>query len=644
MRYKECHGAIAPRASLPLEALMTSALAAQQAGRLEDAARDYQAALAREPDLFDALHMLGVVRYEQGDLAGARRLIARAIGLRPDIEAARRNLRLVDNALRRGRREADYARWIATVEKRRDAGRAPLRAAVANVTGAPRISIVMPVFDPPQAALRACLDSVLAQSYPHWELCVADDASTKPYVRAILREYAERDPRVRVAFRERNGHISAASNTALAMAGAPFAALLDHDDLLPAGALAEVAIALREPPEPSIVYSDEDKLDEHGRRTQPYFKPDWNPVLLRGQNYVSHLGVYRTSLLRDIGGFREGVEGAQDWDVVLRASERVPSRDIRHIAQVLYHWRVVEGSTARAMASKDYAAVAQQRVVEEAFARHGQRARLRRVLFDTFVEATPVVDAPRAAIVLVDRGGNDATAWRALASEAGATLDVVAAPAAALDGLPRPFSRDGAAAVNALVAGSSAGVVVVLDAACAPPSRERFDAWCAWAMQPDQGPVAALVVDRHRDMAAGPWLLDPARIAVMPWRGEPEGFWGMAGRGTLVQNLSAVSFDAVAIRRSLWTSLGGLDTALLGERFHDVDFCLRAMAAGFTPVWHPGVVLPHAHAIDEREPPPRLDGPDADAMRERWASALARDAAYNDNLAPAPDLFELRLD
>ena len=640
-RYKDCHGALAPpSAPVAIEALLADALAAHQAGRLDDAAAGYQAALARQPDLFDALHMLGVVRFQQLDLGRARSLIAQAIALRPDVAEARRNLRLVDNAMKRVRASEVYERWIATIERRVDGERASLRSDVAAQANAPLISLVTPVFDPPEPALRQCLESVLGQTYPHWELCLADDASTRPYVRELLRSFTARDPRIKVVYRERNGHISEASNSALELASGPYVALLDHDDALAPHALAEVAIALSQTPEAAIVYSDEDKIDETGRRFEPYFKPDWNPALLRSQNYVSHLGVYRASLVTGVGAFRKGVEGAQDWDLVLRCSERVPARSIRHVAQVLYHWRAVQGSTARTMDSKDYAARAQERVVEDAFARHRQRVRLRRVLFGTFLEAVPESPAPRVSLFVLDRGDADPSAWRSFGARTNASVDVVTALPAPLDGRPRALGTAAATAINRIAAASTAELLVLVDGACTPPTDERFGAWCAWAMQPDVGPAAALIVDRRRDMAAGAFVLDPESIAVMPWRGEPEGFWGMAGRATITQNLSAVGGDALAVRRATWNAIGGLDTRGLVDRYHDVELSLRCLAAGFPPLWCPGVVLAHAQLVDDRLPR-RAEDADAQTMRSRWAALLARDPAYNPNLARAPHLFDV---
>jgi GT2 family glycosyltransferase len=646
-RYKDCHGALdAPSALATLESVLLRALGAQQAGRLDDAARAYERALELAPDHFDALHMLGVVHFQRGSFARARELVARAAAMRPDVGMAQRNLRLVDSALLRERWEARYASWIDLVERPDRDRRAALRAAAAAKPAAPRFSIITPTYDSPEEPLRACLESVLAQDYPHWELCIADDASPAPHVVRVLSEYAQRDVRIRVAMRERNGHISAASNSALALATGEFVALLDHDDLMAQHALGEVATEILAHPDAAIVYSDEDKVDASGRRFDPYFKPGWNPALLTAQNYVSHLGVYRTSVVRAVGGFREGVEGAQDWDLLLRCAERVDAGRIRHVPRILYHWRAIQGSTARTMESKRYAADAQERVVAEAFARRGVAVRMRRVLRDNFLECDPVAAPPPAAsVVLLGRAGPHAAAWRLAARDAQCEVHAVDVPAAALDGRPRAIGREAAGAINAAVRAAACDVVLFADAGCAPPPPERLAAWIARAAMPDAGPVGALVEDANGDIAAGAFVLDPVGIAASAWHGEAEGVWGMAGRAALVQNVAAVTIEAMAVRRDLWAALGGLDAATFAARGYDVDFCLRAAASGCRTVWHPGVVLRHAGTIHGSSVSVLSGDADADAvaMRARWGALLAADPAYNPNLSHAPRLFELAL-
>lgn len=628
-----------------LDELLPAALAAHQAGRLDEAGSLYEEALACAPDQFDALHMLGVVHFQRQDFVHARVLIGRALALRPDVAEAHRNLRLTENALRRLRSHDDYRTWIATVERRQQDARAALLAAVCSDAAAPRISVALPTYDSPETALRACLDSVLAQLYPNWDLCIADDASHNPNVRKVLTEYAARDARITIDYRTTNGHISAASNSAVALATGEFVALLDHDDALPPHALAEVALELREHPDATIVYTDEDKIDEAGLRFEPYFKPDWNPALLTAQNYVSHLGIYRTALVRAVGGFREGVEGAQDWDLLLRCAERVPAATIRHIPQILYHWRAVAGSTARTMESKHYAALAQERVVAAAFKRRGAAATIRRVLMGTFLEAVPVPNVTPTMSLIVLRAGAAALArWSEVAARNAADLAVVDVPAIALDGSSRALSRPAAEALNAAAARAEGDVLLFVDAACEPPTPDRVAAWIAHATLPDTGPVGALVLDARRDVAGGAYILDPDAIASTPWWGEPEGFWGMAGRSALTQSVSAVRIDAVAVRRDLWQALGGLDTRAFAGRYFDVDFGLRAVAAGRRPLWFPGAALVHSQTIEDRGTfaAPALDA-DAAAMRIRWPGALARDPAYNPNLARPPRLFELAL-
>jgi GT2 family glycosyltransferase len=625
--------------------VLLRALGAQQAGRLDDAAQDYERALALAPDHFDALHMLGVVHFQRGSFARARELVARAVAMRPDVGMAQRNLRLVESALRREGQQASYLSWIDVVERPERERRVALRAAAAVAQGAPRFSIVTPTYDSPEGPLRACLESVLAQDYPHWELCLADDASPAPHVMRVLSEYAQRDARIRVTTRDRNGHISAASNSALALATGDFVALLDHDDLLAPDALGEVATEILAHPDAAIVYSDEDKVDESGRRFEPYFKPDWNPALLAAQNYVSHLGVYRTALVREVGGFREGVEGAQDWDLLLRCAERVAAGRIRHVARILYHWRAIPGSTARAMASKHYAASAQERVVADAFARRGVAVRIRRTVQDTFLECDPVaVPLPRVSLLFLGRPTARADAWRAALGAALVDEHAVDVAPATLDGRPRALGREAARAIGVAAAGAGGEVLLFVDAGCGPPPAERVATWVAPAAQDGAGPVGALVMDAHGDIAAGAFVLDPHTIATVAWHGEPAGSWGMMGRAVLVQNVAAVSIEAMAVRRDLWVRLGGLDDAAWAHRGYDVDFCLRAAEGGCRPVWHPGVLLSHVGTIGDALPGQSAeDAADAAAMLARWRSLMTADPAYNPNLARPPRCFEIAL-
>ncbi|MBA2356670.1 MAG: glycosyltransferase, partial [Acidobacteria bacterium] len=209
----------------------------------------------------------------------------------------------------------------------------------------PVISILTPVHDTDPDALRECWQSVTAQLHTRWEWCICDDGSTRADTRQVLNAIAASgDARIRLARLPVSRNISIATNTALASARGDFVALLDHDDTLAPDALYAIARHLRGHPDHDLVYSDEDKLDEVGQRCEPAFKPDWSPDLLRAWMYPCHLTVIRRALLEALGGLRAGFEGAQDYDLWLRACEHTEA--IGHVPQVLYHWRKSPTSTA----------------------------------------------------------------------------------------------------------------------------------------------------------------------------------------------------------------------------------------------------------------------------------------------------------
>ena len=251
-----------------------------------------------------------------------------------------------------------------------------VKADIEGFAVSPLLSILVPVYNVDPQWLNRCVESVRQQYYGNWELCLADDHSSDPRVRPLLERYAALDPRIKVVFREENGHISRATNSALSIATGDYIVLMDNDDELPPFALYEVAKRIDRQPDVDLIYSDEDKIDAKGRRSDPTFKPDWSPDLLMSTNYISHLGVYRRSIVDAIGGFRAGYEGAQDYDLVLRFTERTDRTRIAHIAKVLYHWRMLESSTASDPHSKSYAFTAGRKALESALERRGLKGRV----------------------------------------------------------------------------------------------------------------------------------------------------------------------------------------------------------------------------------------------------------------------------
>lgn len=235
----------------------------------------------------------------------------------------------------------------------------------------PEIAVVMPVWNPRPDFLRQAIESVTAQDYPKWELCVADDASTKSEIRPILESCAKSDKRVKLKFREENGHICRATNSALELARAPYTAFLDHDDLLSPHALGEVASLIAKRPDLGYIYTDDDRINEDNVRRTPFFKPDFDCDLF----YIGgHLSTYKTSLIREVGGLRIGVEGSQDQDLRFRITERLEPGRIAHIPKILYHWRVHEESSAGSFLAKPYVLEASKKAYLDAAARQGRAA------------------------------------------------------------------------------------------------------------------------------------------------------------------------------------------------------------------------------------------------------------------------------
>ena len=274
---------------------------------------------------------------------------------------------------RREPQRVAYRQWVLEHDTIGEAQRRLLEQTHLSLPRHPLLSVIMPVYNPPLPWLEEAIESVRAQVYQAWELCIAEDCSTDPEVRPYLKSKAAQDPRIKLDFRASNGHISAASNSAIAMAQGEFLVLMDQDDLIPMNALLAVAEAINQHPEAGLIYTDEDKVDEQGLRESPTKKGGWDPKSLQTSNRISHLGVYRTSLARQVGGFRVGFEGAQDHDLVLRCVELLRDDQIIYIPKILYHWRIHANSTAHMRSSKPYAAKARSKALQDHVSRMAER-------------------------------------------------------------------------------------------------------------------------------------------------------------------------------------------------------------------------------------------------------------------------------
>lgn len=567
---------------------------------------------------------------------------------------------------RHARRGPGYDEWVARYDTLGTAAIEALQARLAALADRPRFAVLMPVYNPPIEYLRQAIDSVRAQIYPEWELCIVDDASTDAAVAALLTEAAASDPRVRCLRRPANGHIVAASNDALAMARSPFVALLDHDDVLRPHALLLLAEALQRRPDAQVLYSDEDKLDIEGRRHDPYFKPDWNPELLLAQNYLAHLVSYRTERVREAGGFRAGFEGAQDHDLALRCTEGLQAGQIVHIPHVLYHWRQHGGSTASRNAVKPYAQAAGLRAVQEAVARRGLAAAVTADRHGWYaVRPQALQPSPSVTIIVPTRDGMDTLPrcvrsllektdhanWRLTVVDNGSAdprfLDYLAAlaadPRCRVVRDARPFNF--AALNNDAVAGADTEFVALLNDDTEVLSPDWLTQMVGWAALPDVGAVGARLWYPDMSLQHGGVVLGIGGVAGHAHRHLGREAVGQRGRGVLLQSFSAVTAACLVVRRSHYLQVGGMDAEHLAVAFNDIDFCLRLRARGLRNLWAADVQLIHyesaSRGSDRHARHRQRHAREAAVMQQRWGDLLRRDPAYNPNLSLEGENFEL---
>ncbi len=558
-----------------------------------------------------------------------------------------------------------YRAWIA----RNEPGPADLerlRATLAARPGLPRIVVLMPVHDPRPAHLRAAIASVRGQIGEAWSLCIADDGGRSAEVRRIL-EDAAADPRVRLTRLEAGAGVAAATNAALAMADADVALFLDHDDVLAPHALASVALALAERPDAAAVYSDEDVIDAEGRRSAPAFKPDLDRERLLAQNYVNHLFAVRTDLLRRLGGLREGLDGAQDHDLVLRVIE-AGAGPILHLPQILYHWRVFPGGGSFSQAGKATADTARLKAVSEHLERTGRsgrpapgpRGHLRLV-------RRPPDPAPRVLAIIPTRdrpGLLQACVAGLLEQTDYPSLDICivdngSETEAARDTLQR-LARDPRVKVlriegpfnfsalnNAAAEATDAPLLAFINDDILVIEPGWLKALAALAVEPDVGAVGAkLFYPDGRIQHAGIVLgLGPHNVAGHEFRGAPGDSPGPQNRLLLNRETSAVTAACLVVETHKFRAVGGFDERAFPVAFNDVDLCLKLAGRGWRTVWTPQARLMHLESAtrgaDKDEARSRRLASEAGLMRERWGVLLAADPFYNPSLTLEDESFTL---
>ncbi|NEP11646.1 MAG: glycosyltransferase [Symploca sp. SIO2C1] len=561
--------------------------------------------------------------------------------------------------------DINYQQWLNNNYPRQ----ADLRKMVETVdifSYQPVISVIMPVFNPPESFLRAAIESVLEQVYPYWELCIADDGSTNSYVRPILEAYIEQDERIKVLWREENGHISVASNSALELATGEFVALLDHDDLLNPDALYEVALLLNRHPYADIIYSDEDKIQDDGKFKDPFFKPDWCPDSFLSRMYTAHLGTYRRSLVTEIGGFRVGYEGSQDYDLVLRLTEKTDN--IFHIPKILYHWRSHTASTASNLESKSYATDAAQKALADALQRRGDSGKVIPVVcgyhiiryeIKEFKKVSIIIPTknlgnildnclqsifgktqyPNYEVLLIDNGSTEARTHEVI--KKWQTKEPDRFRCELLD-IPFNFSKIN----NYAVERSQGEYLLFLNNDTEVVTPDWLEAMVEQVQRPSIGAVGAMLLYpdntiQHAGVVGG--IGGVAGHSHKYYTSDSPGYFGQI---QTINNYSAVTAACLMCRRNVFEEVGGFEEELT-IAFNDVDFCFKIVEQGYRNIYLPHVVLYHYESKsrgyeDTVEKQTRFSR-EIKYMQNKWQKIIQYDPCYSLNLSNKTEDFSLRL-
>lgn len=506
-----------------------------------------------------------------------------------------------------------YQKWIAT---KGVIDLHSIQRQVSVFSRRPTISVVMPVYNVDEKWLRKCIDSVCSQIYENWELCIADDASPGPHIRQVLDEYSAADHRIKVAFREMNGHISAASNSALELATGEFVVLLDHDDELSADALFWVAKTIVDEPNIAMIYSDEDLIDANGKRSSPAFKPDWSRDLFYSLNLITHLSAYKTDVLRSIGGFRVGMEGSQDYDLALRVIETIDETQIKHIPRILYHWRAIPGSVALSGDEKPYAHERARVAIREHFERTGKAAsveatelnlhRVRYTRTDKFGKVLVAIIGSRDAVYdrLVDDSYDCEVVWFENDSKLEEELDRA-------------------------IKSSESDVVCFMNSEIRSLPLGWLNDLVSFLEVPEIGAVGGKLVDTANRIVDGPLYLSKISGVHVANEGLERTYNGNMLRNKVVGNYSAVSLSLMAVRRSELIETGVVGNENIDVSLLDTEICLRLGQIGKRIVSVPFIV--GTVADGNRRSRPSLD--DINEFKSRWGSKVSVDPFYNPNLS-----------
>jgi len=538
----------------------------------------------------------------------------------------------------------------------------------------PKISIIIPVWNTDKKWLRKCMESVLNQVYDNWELCIADGGSTKPYVKGILKRYAKKDSRIKVKFLKENKGIAGNSNEALSLATGEFIGFLDHDDELAPFALYEVVKLLNEKPHLDFIYSDEDKIDEKGKRKDPFFKPDWSPDMFLSQNYLCHLSIIRKELVGKVGGFREGYDGSQDYDLFLRVTELIDEKKIAHIPKILYHWRSVLGSAAKMVSAKPYAFMAAKKALKDALSRREIEAEiLDGLLLSSYRVRYKIIEDPKVSIIIPTKD-KVSTLKICIDSILKKTnyknyeifiIDNQSKEEKTLKYYHRIKNNSKIKIVkynkpfnfseinNFAVSKVDTEYILFLNNDTEVISEEWLEAMLEHAQRKQVGAVGAKLLYPDNTIQHAGVILGitgtPGQkgVAGHSHKYVSDTEYGYFLRPHLTQDLSAVTAACMMMRKQVFKEVGGFNVNL-AVAFNDVDLCLKIREKGYLIVYTPYAKLYHHESLSRGyEDTPEKQArflKEIEYVRKKWGHVIDKgDPYYNPNLTLEKEDFSIKI-
>ncbi|MBD9014029.1 MAG: glycosyltransferase family 2 protein [Lachnospiraceae bacterium] len=559
-------------------------------------------------------------------------------------------------------REVEYQEWY---EKNKPSEEELARQRKKKWKNPVVISVLVPAYRTPEVFLKQMMESVLFQTYPYLELCIADGSGTDDSVENVVKEYQKKDPRVRYRRLEKNEGIAGNTNAAIEMASGDYLALFDHDDLLSPNALFEVASAI-EKEKADVIYTDEDKvtsdLKEH---FQPHFKPDFNPDLLCANNYICHLFVVKRSLALKLGGQDPAYDGAQDYDFIFRCTEN--AEKIVHAAKILYHWRVHQASTADNPSSKLYAFDAGKRAIEAHLARIGAKAEVSHTKDLGFYRVKYQVQGnPMVSIVIPNKDEKETlkkcleSIWKKtsypnyeiILVENNSTTQEIRDYYKELDGKERvrvvywDKEFNYSAINNFGISYAKGEYILCLNNDITVISPDWLEELLANCQRPEVGIVGARLYYPDNTIQHAGIVLGMGGCAGSLFVGLARSRGGYLHKAALQQDLSAVTAACFMVKKEVFEKVGGFEEKL-AVAFNDVDFCLKVRHAGYLVVYDPYAELYHheskTRGYENTEAKKRRFQEEIEYMRCHWMPDILRDPYYNENLSLKASDYSLRI-